>query len=73
MEYVYAANERRLRTKQTTAVDGLTVPMGQTLELTAATIMDVDSTDHVGNMLITQRRKKLLRIDDKSIKSGLAV
>ena len=53
-EYVYAADGRKLRTKQTTAVEGLTVAMGHTLELTAAQIMHVDFTDYAGNLQITR-------------------
>jgi RHS repeat-associated protein len=53
-QYVYAADGRKLRTKQTTAVEGLTVAMGHTLELTAAQIMDVDFTDYAGNLQITR-------------------
>jgi RHS repeat-associated protein len=53
-EYVYAADGRKLRAKQTTAVEGLTVAMGHTLELTAAQIMDVDFTDYAGNLQITR-------------------
>ena len=36
VEYVYAADGRKLREKHITAVDGLTVQMGNTLELTPA-------------------------------------
>ncbi len=47
-EYVNAADGRKLRTKQTTAVEGLTVPMGQTMDLTAAQTLAVDTTDCAG-------------------------
>ena len=47
-EYVYAATGEKLRTKHTTAVGGLSVPLGQTLELTDATTLDVDSMDYMG-------------------------
>ena len=43
-----------LRVKHTTAVEGLTVPLGQTLELTAAQTMDVDSVDYWGCLRITK-------------------
>ena len=49
-KYVYAADGRKLRTKHTTAVDGISVSNGQTLELTPAQIMDVDSTDYADNL-----------------------
>ena len=51
-EYVYAATGEKLRVKHTTAVEGLTVPLGQTLELTTAQTMDVDKgvTDYQGNV-----------------------
>ena len=41
-EYVYAATGEKLRVKHTTAVEGLSVPLGQTLELATAQTMDVD-------------------------------
>ena len=41
-EYVYAATGEKLRVKHTTAVEGLSAPLGQTLELTDAQTMDVD-------------------------------
>ncbi len=46
-EYVYAADGRKLRTKQTTAIDGLTVPMGQTLDLAPAQTMHVDTLNNI--------------------------
>ena len=51
-EYVYAADGRKLREKHSTAVDGLSVNYGQTLELTPAQIMSVDSVDYVENMKV---------------------
>ena len=53
-EYVYAATGEKLRTKHTTAVEGLSVPLGQTLELTDNETMDVDSVDYWGNLRITK-------------------
>jgi len=41
-QYVYAADGRKLRTKQATAVEGLTVALGQTHELTEDETMDVE-------------------------------
>ena len=41
--------------KHTTAVDGLSVSYGQTLELTPAQIMDVDSVDYAANMCINSQ------------------
>ena len=40
-EYVYAADGRKLREKHTTAVEGLTVRMGNTLNLTPEQTMAV--------------------------------
>ncbi|MBR3513020.1 MAG: hypothetical protein IKO12_01185 [Bacteroidaceae bacterium] len=56
-EYVYAATGEKLRVKHTTAVSGLSVPLGQTLELTDATTLDVDSMDYMGTWQI---RKSLV-------------
>ena len=50
IEYVYAADGRKLRTKHSTAVEGLTVPLDGTLELTAAQVMARDSIEHAGNI-----------------------
>ena len=49
-EYVYAADGRKLREKHTTAVEGLTVRMGNTLKLTPEQTMAVDSMDYAGNL-----------------------
>ena len=49
--YVYAADGRKLRTKQVTAVEGITVALGHTHELTQAETMDVDTTEYVGSWL----------------------
>ncbi|MBR3513345.1 MAG: RHS repeat-associated core domain-containing protein [Bacteroidaceae bacterium] len=51
-EYVYAATGEKLRVKHTMAVEGLSVPLGQTLELTTAMRMNVDKgvTDYQGNV-----------------------
>ena len=54
-EYVNAADGRKLRTKQTTAVEGLTVPMGQTMDLTAAQTLAVDTTDCSGPWMFRRR------------------
>ncbi|MBP5771949.1 MAG: hypothetical protein J6W75_11475 [Bacteroidaceae bacterium] len=51
-EYVYATDGRKLREKHTTAVDGLSVGYGETLNLTAAQTMSVDSVDYVENMKV---------------------
>ncbi len=56
VEYVYAADGRKLREKHTTAVEGLTVQMGNTLELTPAQTMAVDSMDYAGNLRFTRQR-----------------
>ena len=48
-QYVYAADGRKLRTKQATAVEGISVMYGQTHELTQAETMDVDTTEYVGS------------------------
>ena len=53
-EYVYAATGEKLRVKHTTAVEGLSVPLGQTLELTDAQTMDVDSVDYWGKWQLTK-------------------
>ena len=54
-EYVYTADGRKLRTKRTTAVEGLTVPMGQTMDLTAAQTLAVDTTDCSGPWMFRRR------------------
>ena len=54
-EYIYAADGRKLRTKHTTAVEGLTVPMGQTMDLTAAQTLAVDTTDCAGPWMFRRR------------------
>ena len=54
-EYVYAATGEKLRVKHTTAVEGLSVPLGQTMELTDAQTMDVDSLDYWGRFQISTR------------------
>ena len=54
-EYIYAADGRKLRTKRTTAVEGLTVPMGQTMDLTAAQTLAVDTTDCSGPWMFRRR------------------
>ena len=54
-EYVYAADGRKLRAKQTTAIEGLTVPMGQTLDLAPAQTMHVDTTDYDGPWMFRKR------------------
>ena len=55
VDYVYAADGQKLREKHTTAVDGLTVSYGQTLELTPAQIMAVDTTDYSGPWMFRRR------------------
>lgn len=52
VDYVYAVDGQKLREKHTTAVDGLTVSYGQTLQLTPAQIMVVDSVDYAANLVI---------------------
>ena len=54
-EYIYTADGRKLRTKRTTAVEGLTVPMGQTMDLTAAQTLAVDTTDCSGPWMFRRR------------------
>ena len=56
VEYVYAADGRKLREKHVTAVVGLTVQMGQTLELTPAQTMAVDSLDYADNLRIRNQQ-----------------
>ena len=51
-EYVYSAAGQKLKEKHTTAIDGLTVSYGQTLQLTPAQIMAVDSVDYAANWII---------------------
>jgi len=73
-EYVYAATGEKLRVKHTTAVEGLTVPLGQTLELTTAQTMDVDSVDRLDlwrvgitpdpERLATEKGKEIARNTD---------
>ena len=54
-EYIYAADGRKLRTKHTTAVEGITVPMGQTMDLMAAQTLAVDTTDCAGPWMFRRR------------------
>ncbi len=51
-EYIYAADGRKLRQKHTTAVEGLSVSYWNTLQLTPAQIMAVDSIDYIDNLLV---------------------
>jgi len=51
-QYVYTADGRKLRTKQTTAVEGITVAYGFAHELTQAETMDVDSTDYFNGSFV---------------------
>ncbi len=46
MVFIIYLNNIYVNTKHTTAVDGISVSSAQTLELTPAQIMDVDSTDY---------------------------
>ena len=48
-DYVYAADGRRLRTRHQTAVEGLTVSVNTSHELTASETLSKDSTDYIGN------------------------
>lgn len=49
-EYVYSVSGEKLRTIHRTAMPDISVPIGSTLELTAATTLNVDSTDYIGSM-----------------------
>ena len=51
-EYVYSPQGAKLRTVHRTAVADLSVPVGSTLELTAATTLSADSTDYCGSFLL---------------------
>ena len=51
-EYVYSVSGEKLRTIHRTAMPDITVPIGSTLELTAAATLSVDSTDYIGSMLL---------------------
>jgi len=51
-EYVYSPQGEKLRTVHRTAVADLSVPIGSTLELTAATTLSADSTDYCGSFLL---------------------
>ena len=55
-EYVYSAAGQKLKEKHTTAIDGLTVSYGQTLQLTPAQIMVVDSVDYAANLVINAQQ-----------------
>jgi RHS repeat-associated protein len=50
MVFIIYLNNIYVNTKHTTAVDGISVSSAQTLELTPAQIMDVDSTDYADNL-----------------------
>ena len=56
VDYVYAVDGQKLWEKHTTAVDGLTVSYGQTLQLTPAQIMVVDSVDYAANLVINAQQ-----------------
>ena len=56
IEYVYAADGRKLRERHTTAVSGLTVNLGSTLALTPATTLAVDSLDYADNLRIRNQQ-----------------
>ena len=49
-KYFYAADGRKLREKHTTAVEGLHMNMGQTLNLLPSQILSTDSMDYAGNI-----------------------
>ena len=50
-EYVYTSTGEKLRTIHRTAVDNISVPIGNTLALTAANTLSVDSTDYIGSFI----------------------
>ena len=50
VEYVYAADGRKLREKHTTAVEGLHMNFGQTFNLLPSQILSTDSMDYAGNI-----------------------
>ena len=56
VQFDITSDGRKLREKHITAVDGLTVQMGNTLELTPAQTMAVDSMDYAGNLRFRRQR-----------------
>lgn len=55
-DYVYTADGQRLRTVHTTAVDGIAVPLSQTLDLTPSQTLSKDSVDYAGGMVFLNGR-----------------
>ena len=55
-EWVYSADGTKLRTVHTTAADGVTVPMGSTVELTPDMVLHRDTTDYRGPLVIENGR-----------------
>ena len=55
-EWVYSSDGTKLRTVHTTAVDGVTVPMGSTVELTPDMVLHRDTTDYRGPLVIENGR-----------------
>ena len=51
-EYTYTADGRKLRTIYKTAVPNITVALGQTISLTSANTLSVDTITYVGNFII---------------------
>ena len=50
-EYVYTSDGRKLSTIHTTAVSGLSVPIGSKLLLTTSTYVSTDTTEYFGNYI----------------------
>ncbi|WP_051508980.1 RHS repeat domain-containing protein [Xylanibacter oryzae] len=55
-EYVYSADGEKLRTIHRTAVNNITVPIGNTLPLTIANTLSVDSTDCIGPFIFENNK-----------------
>ncbi|MBR0333607.1 MAG: RHS repeat-associated core domain-containing protein [Bacteroidales bacterium] len=51
ISYVYSPSGQKLRSIYVTAVDNVTVPLGETVELDAEQIIAIDSTDYSANLI----------------------
>ena len=62
-EYVYSAAGAKLRAVHRTAVPAISVAFGQTHTLTAAETLSADSTDYLGNLVMTGGKPEMYLFD----------
>lgn len=62
-EYVYSAAGAKLRAVHRTAVPAMSVAFGQTHTLTAAETLSADSTDYLGNLVMTGGKPEMYLFD----------